>query len=66
MLKDTSIWTIEFKINIFSTVGGENYITIGKAKKVDRTDIVFVDDHFVVSNNETKLGSTPHIEDLSS
>mgnify|MGYP001225032332 FL=1 len=74
MAKDTSVLTIEFKINLFSPAQGEKFIAIGKVKKAGRTITVCVGDLFAVSNNQRKLVATmtgtlmtiPDREDLNS
>ena len=74
MPKDTSVLTIEFKINLLSPAQGEKFIAIGKVKKAGRTITVCVGDHFAVSNNQRKLVATmtgtlmtsPDREDLNS
>ena len=74
MTKDTSVLTIEFKINLLSPTQGEKFIAIGKVKKAGRTITVCVGDLFAVSNNQRKLVATmtgtlmtiPDREDLNS
>jgi uncharacterized protein (TIGR00369 family) len=56
--KDTSVLTIEFKINLFSPAQGEKFIAIGKVKKAGRTITVCVGYLFAVSNNQRKLVAT--------
>ena len=74
MPKDTSVLTIEFKINLLCPAQGEKFIAIGKVKKAGRTITVCVGDLFTVSNNQRKLVVTmtgtlmtiPDREDLNS
>ena len=58
MPKDTSVLTIEFKINLLSLAQGEKFIAIGKVKKANGTITLCVGDLYTVSNNQRKLVAT--------